>query len=152
MLGARVIDGRPSAMLESRLHAALREYHAHPRPIVVTGRGEAEVMAAWLTRRGVPPRLIVVEPEATSTNENLERARALFQDAPVLTVVTSSFHVARTKVWAWHLQIPVEMIGVPMPPGHPARRVKNYARELVAVPHSLARVCWRRLVARVRRG
>ena len=150
VLGARVIDGRPSRMLESRLAEALRLFNASPRPVVVSGRGEAEVMAAWLAERGVAPELIIVEPEATSTNENLERAWALLNDARLLTVVTSTFHVARARVWAWHLQIPVEMIGAPLPPGRPLSRAKNYVRELVAVPHSLARVAWRRLVRRTR--
>ncbi|MEH0146499.1 YdcF family protein [Corynebacterium sp. Q4381] len=150
VLGARIIDGRPSRMLASRLTSALSIYNAAPRPIVVSGRGEAEVMALWLAERGVPLEHIVVEPHATSTNENLERARALFPDAARLTVVTSNFHVARTAVWAWHLGIPVDLVGAPMPPGYPKSKIKNYSRELIAVPHSLARVLWRRLVAQVR--
>lgn len=150
VLGARVIDGRPSRMLESRLVEALRLYNASPRPVVVSGRGEADVMAAWLAARRVAPELIIVEPEATSTNENLERAWALLGNAHPLTVVTSTFHVARARVWAWHLQIPVEMVGAPMPPGRPMSRAKNYTRELIAVPHSLARVAWRRLARRAR--
>lgn len=150
VLGAKIVNGHPSRMLASRLTKALSIYSARPRPIVVSGRGEAETMAFWLASRGVPAEHIVVEPHATSTNENLERAWALFPDASRLTVVTSNFHVARTAVWAWHLGIPVDLVGAPMPPGYPKSKAKNYAREFVAVPHSLARVLWRRLVARCR--
>jgi len=132
-------------MLESRLAEALRLYRADPRPVVVSGFGEAEVMAAWLAERGVAAEHIVVEPLATSTNENLERSRALLPDAPLLTAITSTFHVPRTRVWARHLRIPVHVVGVPLPPGRPLSRAKNYARECVALPHSLARVAWRRL-------
>lgn len=146
VLGARVIDARPSRMLEKRLEAALRLWLASPHPIVVSGFEEAGVMAAWLTARGVPEAEIVIEPHARSTNENLERSRELFPDARYLTVVTSSFHVPRTKVWAWHLGIPVRMVAAPTPK---SSRVKNYAREAVALPHSAARVVWRRLVRRV---
>lgn len=131
-------------MLESRLAEALRLYREAPRLVVVSGRGEAEVMAAWLAEQGVAAEHIVVEPFATSTNENLERARALLPDAPLLTAITSTFHVARTRVWAWHLGIPVRVVGAPLPPGRPLSRAKNYARECVALPHSLARVAWRR--------
>ncbi|WP_244288089.1 YdcF family protein [Corynebacterium godavarianum] len=147
VLGARIVDGRPSRMLTRRLVAALVRWRTDARAgvertIVVTGRGESGVMARWLAERGVPRELIVEEPHATSTNENLENSRALFPRASRLIVVTSNFHVRRTRVWAWHLGIPVEMV----PARTPRRsRAKNYAREVVALPHSAARVAWRRL-------
>ena len=146
VLGARIVDGRPSRMLEFRLRRALEVWRAAPAPLVVTGFGEAEVMADWLLVRGVPESSIVLEPEARSTNENLERSRALFPDAAYLTVVTSGFHVLRTRVWAWHLGIPVRLAAALTPE---TSRVKNYAREVVALPHSVARVVWRRFVRRV---
>lgn len=130
-------------MLEFRLRRALEVWRAAPAPLVVTGFGEAEVMADWLLVRGVPESSIVLEPEARSTNENLERSRALFPDAAYLTVVTSGFHVLRTRVWAWHLGIPVRLAAALTPE---TSRVKNYAREVVALPHSVARVVWRRFV------
>lgn len=144
VLGARVVQGRPSPMLESRLALAVDMYRVCPRPVVVTGRGEAEIMAGWLAHHGVALEHIVIEPDATSTNENLEKSWALFPEATLLTVVTSAFHVARTRIWAWHLSIPVEVSGAPMPSGSPARKARNYSREVIAVPHSLARVVWRR--------
>ncbi|SDS39353.1 YdcF family protein [Corynebacterium timonense] len=145
VLGARVIDGRPCRMLEARLSQALRLWRDTPtRPLVVSGRGEADAMARWLTRRGVPASAITLEPDACSTNENLEKAHALFPEADYLLVVTNSFHVARTRVWAWHLGIPVRVVGAPTPR---RSRLKNYAREVVALPHSAARVLWRRLRA-----
>lgn len=133
-------------MLEFRLRRAIEVWRAAPAPLVVSGFGEAEVMADWLLVRGVPESSIVLEPQARSTNENLERSRALLPDAACLTVVTSGFHVLRTRVWAWHLGIPVQLVAAPTPK---TSRVKNYAREVVALPHSVARVVWRRFVRRV---
>ncbi|AWB83527.1 YdcF family protein [Corynebacterium liangguodongii] len=143
VLGARVIGGRPSPMLEARLSSALTLWSAEPsRDIVVSGhRGEAAVMAAWLAQRGVAS--VVEEPLARSTNENLENSAALYPGVR-LTVVTSSFHVPRTRAWAWHLGIPVEVVSAPTPR---RSRAKNYAREVIALPHSVARVVWRRLLA-----
>ena len=132
-------------MLKFRLRTALEVWREHPAPIVVSGYGEAGVMASWLVARGVPETSVVLEPEARSTNENLERSRALFPDAPHLIVVTSGFHVPRTRVWAWHLGIPVRMVAAPTPE---SSRAKNYVREVVALPHSVARVVWRRFVRR----
>ena len=129
-------------MLEARLQAGLDLYRAtRPRSVVVTGMGEAAVMARWLLERGVDPADIVEEPWATSTNENLERSRALLPDAERLTVVTNGFHVGRTRIWALHLGIPIEVVAAPTPR---RSRVKNYAREIIALPHSAARVAWRR--------
>ena len=59
VLGARVIDGRPSRMLESRLRVALEAWQTDPRPIVVSGYGEAGVMATWLVAHGVPETSVV---------------------------------------------------------------------------------------------
>ena len=150
VLGARVVDGHPSRMLAERLRTALKIFHAPPRPMVVSGFGEAPAMAQWLIHHGVPEHLIVVEPHARSTNENLERSWALCSHAARLTVVTSNFHVVRTRVWAWHLGIPVEVVSAPMPHGEVKSKLKNYSREVIATPHSLARVLFRRLMRRVR--
>ena len=146
MLGARIVDGRPSRMLEFRLRRALEVWSADSAPLVVSGFGEAEVMADWLLVHGAPETSIVLEPQARSTNENLERSRELFPDAAYLTVVTSGFHVLRTRVWARHLGIPARLVAAPTPE---TSRAKNYAREVVALPHSVARVAWRRFVRRV---
>ncbi|WP_165165467.1 YdcF family protein [Corynebacterium qintianiae] len=144
VLGARVLGGRPSRMLEARLSAALGLFHDDPgRPVVVSGFGEADVMADWLAAHGVPRGAITLERAARSTNENLENSRALFPSAARLIVVTNGFHVLRTKVWAWHLGIPVTVVAAETPA---FSRVRNYAREVVALPHSVARVAWRRLV------
>ena len=146
VLGARVRDGYPSRMLEARLATALAVYEAsQPRTVVVTGKDEAPVMARWLIDRGVDATDIVTEPSATSTNENLERSRALLPEAERLTVVTNGFHVGRTRIWAWQLGIPIAVVAAPTPR---RSRLKNYAREIIAVPHSAARVVWRRLLAR----
>ena len=102
VLGSRVTHGYPGAMLRSRLDKALALYCG--QQIIVSGRGEAGPMATYLIERGVPAERVVVEPEATSTNENLENAHRLAPDA-VLQVVTNDFHVLRTALWAWHLGI-----------------------------------------------
>lgn len=133
-------------MLEFRLRKALEVWQREPAPLVVSGFEEASVMAAWLVAHGVPESSVVLEPHARSTNENLERSRALFPRAAYLTVVTSGFHVPRTRVWARHLGIPVRVVAAPTPR---TSRTKNYLREVVALPHSTARVAWRRFVRRV---
>ena len=139
-LGARVQGGVPGPMLERRLEHAFRIWRG--QDIIVSGYGEAEVMAEYLVGRGVPREKIIVEPRATSTNENLENAYAM-SNPPYFDVVTSDFHALRTKLWSWHLGIPIRV--------HPAftpwaLKPENYLREVLATPHSAARIMWRRLL------
>ncbi|WP_018296118.1 YdcF family protein [Corynebacterium lubricantis] len=143
VLGAKTRDGLPVRILVERLKVARRLYiQTGPRPIIVSGKDEAGVMAEWLVRNGIPREDIVEENAATSTNENLENSRALAPDAEHLDVVTNNFHAARTKVWAWHLGIPISVTKAPTPCSD---KPANYLRELGALPHSIARVIWRKL-------
>ena len=141
VLGARVIDGKPGPMLLTRLEKTIELSKVLPGPIIVSGKGEATAMAKYLAGRGVDPRRIVIEPQATSTNENLERAAKLVPDASRFHVITSDFHVVRTKLWAWHLGIALKTHAAWTPW---SLKLGNYLRELVATPHSALRVVWRK--------
>lgn len=153
VLGSHTYEGRPGAVLASRLRKAHDIATRYPtKTIVVSGQDEAPVMATWLIDNGIDPARILIEPTATSTNENLERSLALLRSSghpdpsrgQPFMVVTSDFHKFRTLVWAWHLGIPITVLtAVTLPP----YRQLDFARELTAFPHSLARVLWRRLVA-----
>ncbi|PFG27109.1 YdcF family protein [Corynebacterium renale] len=143
VLGCKVHDHGVSTLLESRLECALRIADQHRYlPIVVSGAGEAEAMAQWLVAHGIPKSRVVVEPTATSTNENIERASALLPEATRWWIGTSDFHVWRTRMWAWHLGVRAKVTGARTPA---EVRVKNYVREMGALPHSALRVAWRRL-------
>lgn len=100
-------------------------------------------MAGWLVERGVDKQWIRQEPQAASTNENLENAHALLPDTRRWTVVTSDFHVWRTRLWARHLNIPVRVVSArtPFP-----QLVVSLMRECLALPHSVLRIGWRRLL------
>lgn len=146
VLGSRVTDGRPGALLLSRLNKALKLAKRMPdAPVIVTGDGEAAVMARYLTERGIDPERIVEEPAATSTNENLENCFALVNNARVLHVVTNEFHSLRTRLWAWHLGISIKLHLTLTPHKY---RLRNYSREILATPHSAARIVWRKFRAR----
>lgn len=140
VLGARTRHGRPGRILTARLVRALQLLDA--QPIIVSGDGEAAAMAAWLVDRGVDEQQVMEEPLARSTNENLENARALLPDAQRWTVVTSDFHVWRTRLWARHLGVPVAVVSARTPLD---LLVQALLRECVALPHSALRIAGRRL-------
>ena len=141
VLGARVTNGQPEAVLRSRLFRAAELARKVPGPVIVSGAGESAAMARTLVELGIDPSRIVEEDAATSTNENLENAWPL-ASADRLDVVTNEFHALRTRLWAWHLGIPVTVHTTPTPW---RVRLGHWAREVVATPHSAARILWRRI-------
>lgn len=146
VLGSRVTDGQPGALLISRLDKALQVARQMPdAAVIVSGDGEAAVMARYLTEHGLDTQRIVEEPCATSTNENLENCHALARYAGKYHVVTNEFHGMRTRLWAWHLGIPVKLHLTLTPQKY---RLRNYSRELLATPHSFTRILWRKIRAR----
>lgn len=138
---------KPGAVLEARLETARKLAAETDAMIVVSGKGEAQAMAWWLFTHGVDPQRILLEYDATSTNENLENSAKLLSEATRWTVVTSDFHSLRTRVWACHLGIP---ISVRTAPTRPPYRGQDVLREIFALAHSLLRVAWRRTLHRLR--
>lgn len=111
ILGARVRDGAVSRTLEARLRAgaeALRQGRA-PR-IIVSGRGEAEIMQRWLIDEGLPASAITLEPLARSTLENARYASALLARAAPVLVVTQPSHQPRALAVFRRLGHPAERI------------------------------------------
>lgn len=140
ILGSRLIDGRPGRTLERRLTAALPHISDH---VVVSGHmGEAEAMHDWLVSHGIPSDVITVENQARSTNENLEQAFSVLKGYPRWTVVTSDFHAWRTKMWARHHGITIDLVTARTPV---AKAPTMWIREAFALPHSLGRILWRKL-------
>ncbi|MFI5505069.1 YdcF family protein [Corynebacterium kutscheri] len=144
VLGAKVHATRPSSLLAQRLEVAARL--ASPTDtIVVSGKGEAEIMRAFLIDLGIDAQQIIVENAATSTNENLENTAQLAPPGTYWLVVTNSFHVWRTRLWIWHLGFPGKVIGSGL---FPLRKAGIYGliREFFALPHSAVRIAFRRFL------
>ena len=134
VLGAGLYGDRVSATLALRLDAAYDFWQQHPSlPIVVTGgQGpdewipEAEAMADYLVRRGVPEEKILLENLSTSTYENLANARDLIISASLnqgsasgsqkasVIVVTSGYHLYRAIRIAGSLDLNASGIGAPV--------------------------------------
>ena len=108
VLGASIRAGKASRTLALRLDKAIEVLRGHPGlPIVVSGgRGpgeaeaEADVMARYLSARGVAEDQILVEDQSVNTFENLSLSWPLIrlrtgQPDPAVSVVTSGLHLYR---------------------------------------------------------
>jgi apolipoprotein N-acyltransferase len=100
VLGAKIHNSEPGRALKMRLDAAVTDAEQQGSPscfIVSGGRGEAEAMLRYLVSRGIPEERIMTENRARTTEENLLYSMPLLDGTEHITVVTSNFHILRTK-------------------------------------------------------
>lgn len=113
VLGTTVEGTEPSPMLRDRINAAYDYLTANPEVTCIvsgyqSGNGqisEAECMYNELTKMGIDPNRIWMEPNASSTVENFEFSLALIEDKTGvrpnwLTVLSSEFHLLRASMFA----------------------------------------------------
>ncbi|NGY66098.1 YdcF family protein [Lentzea sp. NEAU-D13] len=128
VLGAGLIGSRVPPLLASRLDRALRLYRrdqaAGRSPVIVVsgGRGadedvsEAFAMRQYLLERDVPDADVVLEDQATTTEENLRYSKALLAErghTGRVVAVTNNYHVFRTAVLSRKTGLRLQVIGAP---------------------------------------
>lgn len=122
VLGARVKGETPSLALQYRLDKAYEYLIEHPNTKVVLSGGqgpgeditEAEAMRRYLKEKGILESRMILEDKSTDTVENLRNSFELIKkekDNASITVVTSRFHVLRSKMIARDLGKKVDGIG-----------------------------------------
>lgn len=137
VLGAGVNGTEPSLSLLTRLEAALAYIQDKPDvPIIVSGsqgRGEdvseARCMAGWLTARGVPLERIILEEQATNTEENIRYSLELLEERGIagnIAVVSSDYHLCRAAMYLGGDMVPV---AARMPARYWPLTVNYYIRE-----------------------
>jgi uncharacterized SAM-binding protein YcdF (DUF218 family) len=121
-------DGRVPPLLASRLErgrevwAALDRRAGDFRPMLIVSGGkgddermpEASAMASYLTARGFPAELLLLEDQSRSTEENLVLSKAIMDElrpGARVTVVTSDFHAFRAALLARRLGIRGQVTG-----------------------------------------
>lgn len=106
VLGAKVNGIIPSLSLRYRLEAASDYANEHPtvKLILSGGQGpdesitEAQAMKVYLLENGIDENRIMIEEESTSTYENiLFSTKLLPSSVTAVTIITSDYHLARSK-------------------------------------------------------
>ena len=146
VLGAAVYGERPSLTLVRRLEGALDYLEQYPDSIAIVSGGqgkgenitEAQAMHDWLLAHGIPEERILMEPRATSTQENLANSFEIIKnrgDSPDgnVAVVSSAYHLFRAKSMA-EMQ-GVHVAGVAAPWGYPMVMLNYFIREAFGVTH-----------------
>ena len=114
ILGAGLNGEQMSWTLLERVNKGLQILQDNPymKVVVSGGQGpgeaisEAEAMALYLEKNGIPSNRIIMETQSTSTMENFFNSRILLEEiedfsfnGPVL-IITSDFHMYRSKILA----------------------------------------------------
>ncbi len=144
VLGAAVYGDQPSLTLIRRMEGARDYLLAYPDSVAIVSGGmgpgetvtEAQAMHDWLRAQGIPEERILMEPEATSTQENLSfsfdiiRSRGDEPDGNV-AVVSSAYHLYRAKLMARNMG--VDAAGVAAPWGYFFVMLNYFIREAFGV-------------------
>ena len=107
VLGAAEYRGRPSPVLRARLDHALELYNRRLAPRIMTTGGaggdpvftEGGVGRSYLTSRGVPSEVIIVESEGESTVQSTAMAGEIMRRMGLhsVIVVSDGYHIYRVK-------------------------------------------------------
>lgn len=144
VLGTTVNGDQPSPMLRDRIQAAYDYMTVHPEvTCIVTGYrsgsaeiSEAECMYRELTALGIAPDRIWMEPNATSTLENLDFSLDLIEEKTgtrpdTLGILSSEFHLLRAGMFADEYGI--SYVTVPAKTSDPLSFLLWLIREIVMV-------------------
>jgi uncharacterized SAM-binding protein YcdF (DUF218 family) len=122
--------GAPGRALRWRLEAGAQAFHAgRATHLIITGAGETDAMLHVLISLGVPADHILIEPRATSTQENAQLSAALMRDHAFdhALVVTQPFHMRRALRCFTRAGLSCEPLAAPGTP-----RFTSHMRELGA--------------------
>jgi SanA protein len=111
VLGASVVNGKPSPILAARADMAIQLYEAGKvSKILVSGdngeltHDEVTPVREYLIAAGIPDDDIFLDHAGFDTYSSMYRARTVF-DATSMTIVTQDFHLPRALYIARHLGI-----------------------------------------------
>ncbi|MDH6365185.1 uncharacterized SAM-binding protein YcdF (DUF218 family) [Enterococcus sp. PF1-24] len=131
----------PSKSLQERLDKAIQYFTNHPEITIIVSGGqgtdeadsEANVMAKYLIKNGIPEAQIIRENKSTSTLENLKFSNEL---VPLnnAVVVTNDYHMSRTKSIAKRLGFHLEGSSATT---DNSSKYHSYLREILAMGYHL---------------
>ncbi len=136
ILGAGIVEGKPSHMLEDRLLEGIKLYQNNVSDKIIMsgdhGRkeyDEVNVMKNYAIQRGVPSENIFMDHAGFSTYESIYRARDIFKARKVV-IVTQKYHLYRALYIA--NQLGIEAYGVGADPRQYVGKTYREMREILA--------------------
>ena len=149
ILGCRVKGDKPEPTLQMRTEKAAGFLSEHKNTIAVCCGGivhddqtksEAEAIKDALIEAGIDEGRILLEDQSTTPKENFVNAKSIIdgmklQNEPKIAFLSSEFHLMRSLFIAKLTGLDVRSVPAPSPK---KERVKNYIRELIVFPGTIA--------------
>lgn len=149
ILGCRVRGDEPEPTLKMRTAKAAEFLSEHKNTIAICCGGivhadqtksEAEAIKDGLMKAGIEESRILLEDKSTTTKENFSNAKKIIdgmslQSEPKIAFLSSEFHLMRSLYIAKRTGVKVRSVAAPSPK---EQRVKNYIRELLVFPATIA--------------
>ena len=136
ILGAGIVEDKPSHMLEDRLLEGIKLYQNNiSDKIIMSGDhgrkeyDEVNVMKNYAIQKGVPSENIFMDHAGFSTYESIYRARDIFKARKVV-IVTQKYHLYRALYIA--KQLGLEAYGVGADPRQYVGKTYREMREILA--------------------
>lgn len=136
ILGAGIVEDKPSHMLEDRLLEGIKLYQNNiSDKIIMSGDhgrkeyDEVNVMKNYAIQRGVPSENIFMDHAGFSTYESIYRERDIFKARKVV-IVTQKYHLYRALYIA--NQLGIEAYGVGADPRQYVEKTYREMREILA--------------------
>ena len=93
----------PSIVLQYRLDKAIEYLNDNPDTICIVSGGqgcnepctEAQGMAEYLEKKGIPEARILLETESTTTVQNISNSMQYIGEGATIGIITNNFHVFR---------------------------------------------------------
>ena len=103
VLGAQMRQNGPSIVLQYRLDEAIKYLNDNPDTICIVSGGqgynepctEAQGMAEYLEKKGVPKVRILMETESTTTAQNISNSMQYIREGATVGIGTNNFHMFR---------------------------------------------------------
>lgn len=151
ILGCRVKGDEPEPTLAMRIKKAAEFLSEHKSTIAICCGGivhpdqtksEAEAIQDGLVRAGIEESRILLEDKSTTTKENFSNAKKIIdgmklQKEPKIAFLSSEFHLMRSLYIARRTGVAVRSVPAPSPK---EQKVKNYIRELLVFPATIAEI------------
>lgn len=149
ILGCRVRGDEPEPTLQMRIAKAAEFLTEHKNTIAVCCGGtvhadqtksEAQAIMDGLVGAGIDKGRIILEDKSTTTKENFSNAKKIIdgmslQNEPKIAFLSSEFHLMRSLFIAKRTGVKVRSVAAPSPK---EQKVKNYIRELLVFPATIA--------------
>lgn len=149
ILGCRVRGDEPEPTLQMRIAKAAEFLNEHQNTIAICCGGivhddqtksEAQAIMDGLVKAGIEKDRIILEDKSTTTKENFSNAKRIIdgmslQSEPEIAFLSSEFHLMRSLFIAKLTGLNVRSVPAPSPKNE---RVKNYIRELIVFPGTIA--------------